>query len=354
MEKTKVAIVGVGNISEYHIEGYLKSGRAELCAFCDINEKQLAYMGEKYGVTNLYTDEEEMFKEHPEIEAVSVCTWNSAHAPCAIAALNAGKHVICEKPMAMNAEEARAMQEAAEKNGKLLMIGFVRRFGDDCFTVENLIDGDRLGEIYYAKASYLRRNGAPGGWFGDKLRSGGGPLIDLGVHVIDLARFLMGKPNAVSVYGSTFSKLGNRPEIRSKKDHVSAGAGGDEIFNCEDLATALIRFDNGAVLFIDASFSVNTGAGENSVQLFGTNGGVKIANEVSYFGSMDGYLTNVSFDYPTGLDFQQIFHNEIAHFLGCVRGEIAECRNPAEDGVALMEILDAIYKSAECGHEITL
>ena len=208
--------------------------------------------------------------------------------------------------------------------------------------------------LYYAKASYLRRNGAPGGWFGDKARSGGGPLIDLGVHVIDLARFLMGKHKVVSVYGSTFSKLGNRPEIRSKKEHVSAGISQKDIFNCEDLATALIRFDNGAVLFIDASFSVNAGAGENSVQLFGTKGGVKMANEVSYFGDMEGYLTNVSFDYPTGLDFSQIFNREIDHFVSCVRGDISECRNPAEDGVELMKILDAIYKSAECGHEIIL
>jgi len=354
MKKLKVAIVGVGNISVHHINGYLNSGKAELCAFCDINEDRLNFMGQKYGVTNLYTDEEEMLRNHPEIDAVSVCTWNSAHAVCTITALNAGKHVICEKPMAMNAEEAKAMQDAAEKNGKLLMIGFVRRFGSDCYTVENLINGDRIGEIYYAKASYLRRNGAPGGWFGDKARSGGGPLIDLGVHVIDLARFLMGKHKVVSVYGSTFSKLGNRPEIRSKKEHVSAGISQKDVFNCEDLATALIRFDNGAVLFIDASFSVNAGAGENSVQLFGTKGGVKMANEVSYFGDMEGYLTNVSFDYPTGLDFAQIFNRELDHFVSCALGEISECRNPAEDGVELMKILDAIYKSAECGHEVIL
>lgn len=354
MEKIKVAVVGVGSISNHHIQGYINSGKAELCAFCDINEARLKMMGEKYGVKNLYTDEAEMLRNHPEIDAVSVCTWNSAHAPCSIMALNAGKHVLCEKPMAMNAEEAKAMQEAAEKNGKILMIGFVRRFGNDCYTVENLINGNRIGEIYYAKASYLRRNGAPGGWFGDKSRSGGGPLIDLGVHVIDLARFLMGKPKPVSVYGSTFSKLGNRPGIRSQKDHVSSDKSGEDIFNCEDLATALIRFDNGAVLFIDASFSINAGAGDNSVQLFGTNGGVKIGNEVSYFGDMDGYLTNVSFDYPTGMGFAQIFNAEIAHFVGCVNGEISECRNPAEDGVTLMKILDAIYKSAECGHEVVL
>ena len=110
MEKIKVAVVGVGSISNHHIQGYINSGKAELCAFCDINEARLKMMGEKYGVKNLYTDEAEMLRNHPEIDAVSVCTWNSAHAPCSIMALNAGKHVLCEKPMAMNAEEAKAMQ----------------------------------------------------------------------------------------------------------------------------------------------------------------------------------------------------------------------------------------------------
>lgn len=355
MSKTKVAIVGVGSISVMHIEGYLASGKAELYAFCDINPERLAYMGKKYGVTRLYTDESEMLRELPEIEAVSVCTWNSAHAPCTIMALEAGKHVICEKPMATNAEDALKMQKTAEKTGKLLMIGFVRRFGNDCDTVMNLMENDRLGEVYYAKASYLRRNGAPGGWFGDKSRSGGGPLIDLGVHVIDLARYIIGKPRAVSVYGSTFSKLGNRPNIRSaKKDHVSVGAGNGEIFDCEDLASAMIRFENGTVLFIDASFSLNAGAPENSVQLFGSKGGVKIGSDVTLYNEMDGYLTNVTFDYPTGMNFNSIFNKEMAHFVACVRGEIKECRNPAEDGVELMRILDAIYRSAELGHEVVL
>ena len=159
MSKTKVAIVGVGSISVMHIEGYLASGKAELYAFCDINETQLNKMGEKYGITRLYTDEAEMLKALPEIDAVSVCTWNSAHAPCTIMALNAGKHVLCEKPMAMNVEEALAMQEAAKRNGKLLMIGFIRRFGRDCRVAKDMIDAGEVGEIYYAKALNLRRNG---------------------------------------------------------------------------------------------------------------------------------------------------------------------------------------------------
>lgn len=212
-KKLRVGVVGVGGISESHIAGYKADPRVELAAFCDINEERLKEKGKRHGVTRLFTDVREMVKM-PDLDAVSVCTWNSAHAPCTIAALEAGKHVLCEKPMAMNTAEAEAMREAARKSGKLLMIGFVRRFGNDCAVVQDFQREGYFGELYYAKATYLRRNGCPGGWFGDKSRSGGGPLIDLGVHVIDLTRYLLGNPQPVSVYGATFRKLGNRPTLK--------------------------------------------------------------------------------------------------------------------------------------------
>ena len=165
MEKLKIGVIGVGNIAECHIQAYKKNPHVELYAFCDINEERLKAKGEHHGVTRLYTDKDQMLAELPELDAVSVCTWNSAHAPCAIAALNAGKHVLVEKPMAANAEEARAMQEAAERGGKLLMVGFVRRYGNDAKILKDFIGNDFFGDMYYAKATYLRRNGNPGGWF---------------------------------------------------------------------------------------------------------------------------------------------------------------------------------------------
>ena len=130
--KTKIGIIGVGGISNVHIAAYQKNPDVELYAFCDIDEEKLRKKGELYGIKRLYTDANEMLAALPELDAVSVCTWNSEHAPCAIAALNAGKHVLCEKPMAVNAELARRMIEAAERNQRVLMVGFVRRFGQDC------------------------------------------------------------------------------------------------------------------------------------------------------------------------------------------------------------------------------
>ena len=247
----KIGIIGVGNIAETHIHGYRSNSGAELYAFCDIDKDRLEFMGKKYGITRLYTDYNEMLKLE-ELDAVSVCTWNSAHCECTVAALKAGKHVLCEKPMALNAEQAELMRKTAEEAGKLLMIGFVRRHGNDCKILKEFIDADRLGEIYYSKATYLRRDGNPNGWFGDKTRSGGGPLIDLGVHVIDLVRYLMGRPMPVSVYGATYQKLYNRPDVKKIPGRYQATRGrDDDPCTVEDLATALIRFDNGATLHIE-------------------------------------------------------------------------------------------------------
>ena len=282
----KIGIIGVGTIAAFHIEAYQKNPNVEVYAFCDINEKRLKAMGEKYGVTRLYTDKDEMLKLE-ELDAVSVCTWNSAHAPCSIAALKAGKHVLCEKPMAMNADEARAMKQAADESGKLLMIGFVRRFGNDCAVVKDFLDNGEFGDLYFAKATYLRRHGAPGGWFGDKSRSGGGPLIDLGVHVTDLARYLAGNPKPVSVYGVTFNKLGDRRGMTGRDGYTSSGAGRQDIFDVEDLAAALIRFDSGLVLSLEASFSLNIKEDEGTIELFGTKAGAKLNALLRYLHRYD-------------------------------------------------------------------
>lgn len=353
MKKIKIAMVGVGGIADVHLGAYVKNERVEICAFCDINPDRLRYMGEKYGITRLYTDERTMLDEMPEIEAVDVCTWNSAHAPCSIMALEAGKHVMCEKPMAMNVEEANAMKAAAEKAGKVLMIGFVRRFGRDCRIVTDLIESGTMGEIYYAKTQNIRRNGNPGGWFGDKARSGGGPLIDLGVHSIDLVRYLMGNPRAVSVYGATYAKLGNRPSIKTPKAYVSSTVTERDICDCEDLASVMVRFDNGATLFVEMSYSLNTGREENSIQLFGTKAGVRMAEALTLYSETNGFLSDTTLQGQTGLNILDAFDEETSHFVACCLDGVP-CLNPAEDGVELMKILCAAYRSAEIGHEVTL
>lgn len=352
MKKIKIGIIGVGNISAEHIQGYLNNPNVELYAFCDINEAQLKKRAEEFGITHTFTDKADMLAL-PEIDAVSVCTWNSVHAECAIAALEAGKHVLCEKPMSICAADAIRMKEAADKSGKLLMIGFVRRFGNDCAILQDFINCGTFGELYYAKATYLRRNGNPCGWFGDKSRSGGGPLIDLGVHVIDLVRYLMGNPKPVSVYGMTAQKLFDRRELKDTKSYVSVSASADDICDVEDLATAMIRFDNGAVLSVETAFSLNLKKNSGDIELFGTRAGAKLSPELEIFTESNGYMSNITLEKPTALDFDGLFQNEINHFVDCVING-TPCKAPAEDGIELMRILDAVYESAKTGHEVVL
>lgn len=354
MEKLKVAVIGCGGISGVHLAGYAKRDDVEIYALCDINPARLVVRGEQYNVPEerRFTDVNEMLAKCPEIQACSVCTWNAAHAKCTIAALNAGKHVICEKPMAMNVEEAQAMLDAAKKNNKTLMIGFVRRFGNDCDILKDFADNGYFGDMYYAKATYLRRKGCPGGWFGNKELSGGGPLIDLGVHIIDLCRNVMGNHKPVSVYGATFDKLGKRDNIKSGVSYRSS-SNIEEIFNVEDLASAMIRFDNGSVLSIEASFSLNIEHDSQIIEFFGTKAGAKLDPELHIYSEMNGYMTNVNLANSTALSFDGLFEREISHFVDCVKEGIP-CRNPAEDGVELMKILTGIYKSAATGHEVVL
>ncbi len=350
MDKIKTGIIGAGGISEFHIKGYLADERCELYAVCDINRARAESCAKKYNIPHVFTDYNEMLKLQ-ELSAVSVCTWNNTHAPISVAALKCGKHVLCEKPMAMNSREAWGMLKAEKESGKLLMIGFVRRFGNDAAILLDFINNGYMGEIYYSKASYLRRNGCPGGWFSDKKRSGGGPLIDLGVHVIDLVRYLLGNPKALSVTGVAFDKLGDRPGIKNPKEYVTADAGNG--FDVEDMAAAVIKFDNGAVLNVETSFSLNIKEDCGNIELFGTKSGAKLSPQLELFSEQNGYLVDVTPAMDTQLNFNGLFENEIRHYLDCIT-EGKKCISPAKDGVEIMRIIDSIYESARTGREVVI
>lgn len=352
MEKIKVGIIGTGNISNCHIGGYKAlSNLCEVVAVCDIDADKVKAYAANNGVAKYYTDYNEMMANE-KLDAVSVCTWNAAHKGAAIAALRGGANVICEKPMAMNEAEAIEMQKVAEETGKLLMVGFVRRFGNDADILRNFIEKGTLGELYYAKATYLRRNGCPGGWFGDKEYSGGGPLIDLGVHVIDLVRYLAGGPKPVSIYGVTYNNLGDHRAVGGQS-WVSSTKGMQFKYTVEDFASAMIRFDNGMTLAVEASFNLNLKSDMGSIELFGTKAGVKVDPQIEFFSDMNGMLVDIKPQGDTSLNFNGLFNREIAHFVDCVRNG-TPCRSLATDGVVLMRILDAIYKSAATGSEVKL
>lgn len=347
----KVGIIGNGGIANAHMDGYLSLGdEVEIVACCDINFDKAKAFSKKYNIPDCYDNCYDMLKNH-QLDAVSVCTWNNAHAECSIAALNSGCNVICEKPMAMNAEEAIRMKEAAEKNKKLLMIGFVRRQGNDAAAAIDYINKGYIGDIYYAKASYLRRCGFPGGWFGDKELSGGGPLIDLGVHVIDLARYIMGCPKPVTVFGATFDKIGARSHINGT-EWQSETAVKKPVFTVEDLATAMIRFDNGAVLHVEASFNLNLKDNCGDIVFYGDKAGLNLS-PFEIYTEVNNELADIIPHGNNDFDFSRDFKREIKNFIDSVNGK-SECLATADDGVELMRILDAVYLSAKTGKSVDI
>ena len=349
----RLGVIGCGGIAHSHANSYKKLGdRVEFVACCDLVEEKAKNYANNFGFQKYYTDCYTMLKEN-DLDAVSVCTWNSAHAECSIAALNAGCHVFCEKPMAMNTEEALAMKEAAEKNDKLLMIGFVRRHGDDAKMARTLIENGDLGDVYYAKATYLRRCGFPGGWFGDKSRSGGGPLIDLGVHVIDLSRYIMGNHKPITVFGATFNKIGARSEVTLGADAWKSLTEAEKpIFTVEDLATAMIRFDDGAVLQVEASFNLNLKENLGDVSFFGDKAGYNLNNGELYT-VVNNQLADIKLRGENNFHFDRDFAREAKNFIDTIEGKATLLAN-AEDGVELMRILDAIYESAETGKSVDI
>ena len=352
MAKVKIALIGAGNIANTHLEAYAKVPDAEIYAICDINESRLNETADRFGIERRYTDLDAMLAELPELDAADVCVWNCSHAECSIKALNAGLHVLCEKPMAYNAREAEEMLETARKNNKLLMIGFVLRFSDEAKISMDFIEKDYLGEIYYAKAQYVRRHGNPGGWFCDKARSGGGPVIDLGVHVIDLTRCLMGNPKPVRVYAVTYDKLGKRDYLKTHVGWSPKDATPEDPCTVEDFASALIRYDNGAVTHLETTYSLN---GEDSAKklLYGTKGGLDLTEGVKIFSEYNDFLADINVHTKNYKQSEDMFVAEMSHFVDCVANG-TECRAKAEDGIEVMKILDAIYLSAKTGHEVVL
>ncbi len=347
----KVGIIGNGGIANSHMHGYLALGdRVEVVACCDINFEKAKEFAARYNIPNVYDNCYDMLRCN-KLDMADVCTWNAAHCECTVTALNAGVNVLCEKPMAMNAVEAQRMYDAAKASGKLLMLGFVRRQGDDAKRAVELINDGTVGDVYFAKATYLRRCGFPGGWFGNKALSGGGPLIDLGVHVIDLTRYIMGCPRPVSVYGAAFNKLGARENV-PRTGWASETVVEKPVFNVEDLAVAMIRFDNGAVLEVECSFNLNLKNEKGDIEFFGTKAGFSL-NEFELHTEVGHELADLKLYGDHRFEFQRDMDREIKNFADAVEGK-APCLANAEDGVILMKILDAIYRSAETGRSVEI
>jgi predicted dehydrogenase len=353
-EKIKAAVIGMG-VGIAHARGYQANPNAELIAICDADPARLAARGAELGIPQemRFTDYHDLLKL-PELDVVSVGLPNFLHAPVTVDALRAGKDVLCEKPLSVSVEGAQAMVDEAKASGRTLMVCFNYRFRDDSRWLMGMRNAGKYGDIYYARAGWLRNSGIPGfgGWFTTKARSGGGPLIDLGVHILDLTLWLMGYPKPVSVRGPTFAEFGPR----GKK---ASGQKASDGFDVEDLAAGFVRFENGAALQLETSCAAHTKPGKDDffVTLYGSEGGSElyVANytdhdTVNFYTEASGQPVVIK---PNIVNRAGGHELAVAHFVDCVQNH-KPVEAPGEQGLALMRIIEGLYESSPTGKEVRL
>lgn len=343
-KKVRWAFIGTGGISGTHIMALSHIPEVEIVAGCDIRPERCEWFKQQPGCQNarVYTDYKEMLKkEKKNIDVVDVCTPNGVHCPAVLAALKAGFHAYTEKPMAMNPQECQQMCDAARKAKKLLGVGFQYRHHPSTEMCVRAREEGLLGEIMYAKVHYMRRRGVPNwGVFGQKELQGGGPMIDVGVHMIESAHYAMGEPRPVAASGMTWTFLGDK-----KSDVVSMWPNWDyKTYTVEDLAVGQIRFENGALMQIETSFCAHIEQDYMTWELMGTKGGFSWDSRTLYT-DLAGTMVNTKAGYLPPANFDTLFTAKLQNFVdGVVNG--GKLRAPGEEGMMIQKIIDGIYRSA--------
>jgi len=353
MAKLKVAVIGVGGISRTHMPGWEASQDAEVIAGSDINPVALAEWGVKYNILKLATDFGEILRD-PEIDIVDLCVPNMYHAPLAIAALNAGKHVLCEKPLAPTPDDIRNMIAARDASGKLLMTAQHFRFAGTSQAMKREIDMGVLGQVYHARSWMLRRSGMiPLPSFTSKKHAGGGPGIDIGTHVLDLTLWLMGHPKPVTVSGTARNMFGQRPGMWAHWRPDMPMPQGDQ-FDVEDFAAAFVRFENGATLMLEVSWFMHHDNLSEDMQiwLYGTEAG-------AHWPKCEFLSTNYTTRQFYNMALKATADKMEPHALECVEfaRAVAEGRPspvPPEQSLQVISILDGIYRSQREGKEVAV
>lgn len=347
--KLRVGIIGTGGISWSHIAGYKKQAeRCEIVSICDIRPEALKEKGDYLGIDEAlrFGDYESMLSKGPRLDLVSVCTPNNCHCEHTVGALKAGAHVLCEKPIAGNARDGAIMVQTAKETGKRLMVGLQNRWNVDSQAVKAFVDAGALGTIYHAKAKATRRRGIPTwGRFYEKDYSTGGPLIDIGVHILDLTLYVMGSPQPVSVMGFCYDAIGTR----KPPAFIPWGPWDHTRFDVEDYAVALVRFEGGLSLLLEASWAENQADEQFNFQLLGDKGGVQLSPP-RFYSEFKGYLTNTEPMLPSPVNGHE---EEIRRYIEAIlKGSKAPTPTPGEDALTVQRILDAIYESNTRGCEV--
>lgn len=345
-KKLRVAFIGAGGIAGTHMRYYKDMDDVEMVAMSDIFEAGMAAKSEQYGIPDTFTDYNTMLNK-VKPDAVSVCTPNGLHAPATIAALKAGAHVLVEKPLAMNAREGKKMLDAAKRYKKKLVIGFQQRYDAKAQYLRNAVEEGQFGKVLFGRVQALRRRGIPNwGVFGRKDLQGGGPMIDIGVHVLEVTHYVMGSPKPVAASGNIYTYLGNKPS----SDVVCQWPGWDhKSYTVEDLAVGQIRFENGATIHIESSFAAHIEKNVWNFQLMGEKGGGNWET-AQIFEDRNGYMSNSEAGWLPKVDiFGAKMRNFVEHAL-YNKPTVA----PAEHGLMVQKMLDGIYESAEKGKEVSI
>ena len=349
-DKIKLGIIGAGAIGHIHAEANQSAGGADVVAICDVDAEKLAAAGDKFGVTNRFSDYKKMLKT--DVDAVAVCVGNALHREVAIAAIKAGKHVFVEKPMAMNSSEAAEIIAAADKAGVVLRVGMVRRFAPEVKIVREWVKAGKFGNIYHMRAVMIRRRGIPGlgGWFTTKSASGGGPMIDLGVHWFDLAMYMSGLWNPTSVSAGTYAKFG--PQMENYK-YVGMWAGPpklDGAFDVEDYSTGFVRFGGEATMSFEIAWAANA-EDESFVEILGDQAGARVMSgkPLKILTEHGGHLADIE---PKFRDVK-IFEVQAAAFVAACRGEKTP-NATGQEGLTVMKLIDAIYASDKKDREVAI
>jgi predicted dehydrogenase len=361
--KLKVAVIGTGMIANAaHIPAWkaLKDD-VEIVAVSDVFAERAENTARRSDIPHAYGDGHKMLQEmQPDI--VSVCTPNCYHKEWTIAALEAGAHVLCEKPIAPGYTDAVEMFQAADRTGRILMVGQSLRFYANNMAAKDIADSGALGEVYYAETASLRRRGVPKwGMFHMKEHNAGGPIYDLGVHALDSLLWIMGNPKVVAVSGQVYTKLANQDEgLKTSLADSGAPLGVFDVrpydyreFDVEDMAAGFLRLENGVTVSIKASWAANIPEGMGGTFILGTKGGLRLS-PLTYVSNMASYQVDVTPKVPADPNISFIGHyKETDHFVKVIRGE-EELIIKREEVLNVIRALDGLYQSSAEGREIRL
>lgn len=353
MSILNAAIIGCNTIAQLaHMPAYRAA--SDLCKiryFVDLNRETAIKLRDQYGSGVVITDYREILEDNL-LDCVSVCTPNSTHAPISIDFLRAGKHVFCEKPAAMNSKLARAMQKAADENDRLLNIGVCMRYDTAVEKVHDMIASGALGELYHIYCSFRAHRAIPGlgGAFTRKSLSGGGALIDWGVHYLDLIAYCIGEPAVKTVSANAYSKLGNPIADYVCKEMWAGPRRVDGVYDVEDFITGMIRTEGPSITF-NGAWAQNIAEEAKFIEFLGTKGGIKLEyqGDFVYYSTMNGMLTETHHDF----NHANFYDAEIRDFLECIPLR-KKNRASIDHAVKTSELIDMIYESAEKGCEVQL